>query len=96
MSFSGPSITAHAQPGRPRHPKPRVLARRDFYFRSAGIVVVIHRSANEKESAGRLGSPGLPHWLFLTQNFTNVTFLELASKKLFGFFSSICDFFGGR
>jgi len=48
----------------PRHPKPRVLARRDFYLRSARNVIVTHRSANEKESAGRLGSTGLPDLLF--------------------------------
>ena len=52
---------------RPRHPKPRVLARRNFYFRSTRIVIVTHRSANEKESAGRLGSPGLPDLRFWRQ-----------------------------
>ena len=75
-SFSGPSLSAHAKPDRPRHPKPRVLARRDFYFRSARIVVITHRSANDKESAGRLGSRGFARSAFLTLNFTNLTFLE--------------------
>jgi len=41
-----------------------VVARRDFYFRSARIVIVTRMSANEKESAGRLGSPGLPDLRF--------------------------------
>ena len=63
-SFSGPSLSVHAKFDRPRHPKQRVLARRDFYFRGARIVFVTHRSANEKESAGRLGSPGLTNLLF--------------------------------
>jgi len=63
-SFSRPSLPAHAKFNRPRHPKPRVLARRDFYFSSARIVIVTHRSANEEESAGRLSSPGFPGLLF--------------------------------
>jgi len=63
-SFSGPSLSVHAKLDRPHRPKPRVLARRDFYFRSARTAVVTHRSANEKESTGRLGSPGLPDLLF--------------------------------
>jgi len=63
-SFSGPGLSAHAKFDRPRHPKPRVLARRGFYFRSARIVIVTHRSANEKESAGCLGSLGLPDLIF--------------------------------
>jgi len=33
-------------------------------LQGARIVVVTHRSANEKESAGRLGSPVLPDLLF--------------------------------
>ena len=66
-SFSGPSLSAHAKFDRPRHPKPRVLTRRDFHFRSARTVIVIHRSAIEKESAGHLGSPGLPDLLFWRQ-----------------------------
>jgi len=66
-SFSRPSLSAHAKFDRPRHPKPRVLARRDFYFRSARTVIVTHRSPNEKETAGRLGSPGLPDLLFWRQ-----------------------------
>jgi len=63
-SFPGPSLSAHAKFERPRHPKQRVLARRDFYFRTARIVIVTHRSANQKENAGSLGSPGLPDLLF--------------------------------
>ena len=66
-SFSGPSLSAHAKFNRPRHPIPPVLARRDFYFWSARTVIVSHRSANEKESAGRLGCPGLPDLLFWRQ-----------------------------
>jgi len=63
-SFSGSSLSAHAKFDRPRHPKPRVLAMRGFYFRSARTVIVTHRSANEKESASRLGSLGLPDLIF--------------------------------
>jgi len=63
-SLSGPSLPAHAKFDRPRHPQSRVLARQDFYFRIARIVIATHRSANEKESAGRLGSTGLPDLLF--------------------------------
>ena len=67
ISFSGPSLSAHAKFDRPRHPKPRVMARRGFHFRSARIVIVTHRSANEKQSASRLGSPGLPDLLLRRQ-----------------------------
>jgi len=35
-----------------------------FYFGSTRIVIVAHRSANEKVSAGRLGSPEFPDLLF--------------------------------
>ena len=48
-SFSRPRLSAHAKFDRPHHPKSRVLARRDFYFRRARIVIVTHRSANEKK-----------------------------------------------
>jgi len=82
-SFSGPSLSAHAKPDRPRHPKPGVLARRTF-LRSARIVIVTHRSANEKEGAGRLGTRAA-RLAFLTPNLTNLTFLETASKSCFTF-----------
>ena len=84
-SFSGPSLSAHAKFDRPRHPKPRVLARRDFYFMSARTVIVTHRSANEKECRPpRL--PRVARFAFLTPNFTNLTFLETVGvKKLFVF-----------
>jgi len=59
-SLSGPGLSAHAKFNRPRNPKPHVLAKRDFEFWSDTIIIVTHRSANEKESPGRLGSPGLP------------------------------------
>jgi len=85
-SFPGPSLSAHAKFERPRHPKQRVLARRDFYFRTARIVIVTHRSANQKENAGSLGSPGLPDLLFWRQMSQIWLFLETVGvKKLFVF-----------
>ena len=94
-NISVPSLSAQAKFDRPRHPNPRVLARRDFYFRSARIVIVTHRSANEKESAGRLGSPGLPDLLFWRQISQIRLFKrQLASKNCL-FFSQYFAFFGG-
>jgi len=86
-SFSGPSLSAHAKSDPSRYPKPRVLARRHFYFTNARIVIVTHRSANEKESAGRLGSPGLPDLLFWRKISQIWLFLErVGVKKFFCFF----------
>ena len=93
--FSGPSLSAHAKFDRPRHTKPRVLARWNFYFRSARITIVTHKSANEKESAGRLGSPGLPNLLFWRQISQIWLFLETVGVKYFFCFLSIFGFFGG-
>jgi len=98
-SFSGPSLPPHAKFDRPRHPKNMwwQLTRREFYFRSARIVIVTHRSANEKESAGRLGSPGLPDLLFWRQISQVWLFLETVNvKKMFVFFSILhLPSFGG-
>jgi len=89
-SFSGPSLSAHAKFDRPRHPEPHVLARRDFYFRSARTVIVTHSSANEKESAAPASAPqGCQIW-FLTPNFTNLTFFRHSClKKIVCFFLNI-------
>ena len=48
-SLSGTSLSAHAKFDRTSHPTPRVLERWDFYFRSARIDMVTHRSANKRE-----------------------------------------------
>ena len=83
----------HAKFDRPRHLKPRVFARRDFYFRSARIVVVTHRSANQRVQAA---SPGLPDLLFWRQSSQIWLVLEtIGAKKLFVFFS-IFGFFCGQ
>jgi len=93
INFSGPSLSEHAHFDRPRHPEPRVMARRGFYFRSARIVIVTHRSANEKESASRLGSPGLPDLLFRRQiSQIWLFFKDSWRQKIVRFFLNICFF----
>ena len=94
-SFSGPSLSAHAEFHQPRIPKPRVLTRRDFYFKWARIVIVTHRSAKERECR----PPRLPRvatFAFVTPNFTNLTFVRDSwrQKNCF-FFSQYLAFLGG-
>jgi len=87
-SFSGPSLPAHAKFYRSRHPKPRVLARRDFYSRSARIVIATHRSSKWKRECRPPQLPRAARFASLTPNFTNLTFLETVGvKKLFVLFS---------
>ena len=93
-SFSGPNLSAHAKFDRPRHPKPSVLARRDFYFRSARIIIVTHRLANEKESADPPSAPQGCQICVLTPNFTNLAFFRDSWRQKIVSFFSIFGFFG--
>ena len=94
-SFSGPSLTGHAKFDRPRHPKPRVLARRDFYFNNASIVIVTRRSANEKQSCRPPRLPRVARFAFLTPNFMHLTFFgDSWRQKIIRFFLNIW-LFGG-
>ena len=68
-SFSGTSLSAHAKYDRPRHPKLRVLERRDFYFNSARIVIATHRSANEKRECRQPRLPRVVRFAFCDARF---------------------------
>ena len=94
-SFSGTSLPAQAKFDRPRHPKPRVLARRDFYFKSARAVIVTHSSqiSKWKRECRSPWLPGLPDFLFWRQ-ISQIWhfFRDNWYQKIVRFFS-ILDFF---
>ena len=91
-SFSGPSLSAHANFDRPRRPKPRVLARPDFYLGALESLSSLTGQQMKKKSAGRLGSPGLADFLFWYQ-ISHDFFRDSWRQK--NCFFSIFGFFGG-
>ena len=89
MSFSGPNLSAHAKFDRPRHSKPRVLARRDFYFRSVRTLT----GQQMKKSVQAASAPQVCQICFLTPNFTSLTlFRDSWRQKDCSFFSEYLAF----
>jgi len=91
-----PSLSAHAKFVRPRHPKPRVLARRDFYFRGALESLSSLTGQQMKKKVQAASAPkGCQNCFFWHQMLQIWIFLETVGVEKVVHFFSIFGFFGG-